>query len=133
MKGEELWHAYAGFGGTALLYPVLISEGHHRRGLSLERVAELASSAPAKAFGCTPRKGSIALGADADLTLIDLTREQVVTPEVLHSAQEFTPFEGMNVRGWPVVTMLRGRVVFRDGVVSGRPSGQYLRRPVATE
>ncbi len=133
MKGEELWHAYAGFGGTALLYPVLISEGHHRRGLSLERVAELASTAPAAAFGCRPRKGSIAVGADADLAIVDLDQERTVTPEILHSAQDFTPFEGMKIRGWPVLTMLRGQVAFRNGAVSGPPSGAFLKRPVRSD
>ena len=130
MKGEDLWHAYAGFGGTALLYPVLLSEGHHRRGLSLERVAQLASTGPADAFACSPRKGAIAVGSDADVAIVDLDEERVVTPEILHSAQEFTPFEGMKVRGWPVLTMLRGTVAYRDGKVCGAPSGVFLKRPV---
>lgn len=80
LKGDDLWPAQPGFGGNALIYPVMISEGHRRRGLPLERVAELVSGAPARAFGLHPRKGSITLGADADLALIDLEREQVVTP-----------------------------------------------------
>src|SRR5882762_2854596 len=68
-KGEDLWKALPGFGGTALLYPYLISEGHLRRGLSLARVAELASTNPARAFGLYPRKGAIAVGSDADLAV----------------------------------------------------------------
>lgn len=128
-KGEDIWKAVPGFGGTALLYPFLISEGYHVRGLSLTRIAELVSANPARAFGLYPKKGSLAVGSDADLVIVDPYKEQVVTPEVLHSAQDFTPFEGMRVRGWPVVTVLRGRVVFRDGQVLGEPAGQYLRRP----
>lgn len=130
-KGEDLWKALPGFGGTALLYPYLVSEGHLRRGVTLARVAELASANPARAFGLFPQKGTIAVGSDADLVVIDADREQVVTPEVLHSAQDFTPFAGIRVRGWPTHTLLRGQVVFQDGAVRGRPAGRYVKRPVA--
>ncbi len=129
-KGADLWKALPGFGGTALLYPYLLSEGAHRRGLSIARVAELASANSARAFGLYPTKGTIALGSDADLTIIDPNAEHVVTPELLHSAQNFTPFAGMRIRGWPTHTILRGQVVFRDGRVVRDPSGRYLRRPV---
>src|SRR5207245_6558544 len=129
-KGEDLWKALPGFGGTALLYPYLLSEGHLRRGLGLARVAELASANPARAFGLYPRKGTIAVGGDADLVVLDPNLERIVTPEVLGSAQDFTPFAGMPVRGWPTHTLLRGRMVFQDGGVRGKPEGQYVKRPV---
>jgi dihydropyrimidinase/allantoinase len=129
-KGQDLWKALPGFGGTALLYPYLLSEGYHHRGLSLGRIAELVSANPARAFGLYPKKGTIAVGSDADLTLVDLEREATVTPEALGSAQDFTPFEGAQLRGWPTHTVLRGRVVMRDGEVLGSPSGQYVPRPV---
>jgi dihydroorotase (multifunctional complex type) len=126
-KEADLWKALPGFGGTALLYPYLLSEGR-RRGLPLARIVELASTNPARAFGLYPRKGAIAVGSDADLALMDPDVERVVTPEVLHSAQDFTPFAGVRVRGWPTHTLLRGRVVFRDGRVLGAPGGEYLAR-----
>jgi dihydropyrimidinase/allantoinase len=129
-KGEDLWKALPGFGGTALLYPYLVSEGVQVRGLSLTRVAELASANSARAFGLYPRKGTIAPGSDADVTIVDPNAERVITPEVLHSAQDFTPFAGITLRGWPTHTILRGRVVYRDGKITGAPSGEYLRRPV---
>lgn len=129
-KGEDLWGAQPGFGGTALLYPLLLSEGHHRRGLSLTRVAELAAANAARAFGLYPRKGAIAVGADADLAIVDPEREVVVTPAVLLSAQDFTPFGGMRLKGWPVRTLLRGQTVYRDGRVVSPPQGQYVKRPV---
>jgi dihydroorotase-like cyclic amidohydrolase len=130
-KGHDLWKALPGFGGTALLYPYLISEGFHRRGLPLIRIAELASANPARAFGLFPRKGTIAVGSDADLAIVDPEKEQAVSPAVLHSAQNFTPFAGMRVRGWPVSTILRGAVAFRDGMVAGAPRGRFLKRPLA--
>jgi dihydropyrimidinase/allantoinase len=126
-KAADLWKALPGFGGTALLYPYLLSEGG-RRGLSLARIVELASTNPARAFGLYPRKGAIAVGSDADLTLVDPDIERTVTPELLLSAQDFTPFAGVRVRGWPTHTLLRGRVVFRDGRVLGAPTGEYLER-----
>jgi len=132
-KGEDLWKAPPGFGGTAMLYPYLLSEGHLRRGLGLARVAELASANPARAFGLYPRKGTIAVGGDADLVVLDPNLERIVTPEVLGSAQDFTPFAGMPVRGWPTHTLLRGRMVFQDGGVRGKPEGQYVKRPVGRD
>jgi dihydroorotase-like cyclic amidohydrolase len=128
-KAGDLWSALPGFGGTALLYPYLVSEAP-RHGVSLTRVVELASANPARAFGLYPRKGALAVGADADLVVLDPEREQVVSPDVLHSAQDFTPFAGLRVRGWPSHTLLRGRVVFQDGELRGGPSGRYIERPV---
>lgn len=131
-KGDELWPALPGFGGTALLYPVLLSEGHARRGLPLERVVALASTNPARAFGLFPRKGTLAVGSDADLAVVDPDLERVVTPELLLSGQDHTPFAGVTVRGWPTATVVRGQVVYRDGAVVGKPAGRFLdRRPGA--
>jgi dihydropyrimidinase len=86
---------------------------------------------PARAFGLYPRKGAIAVNSDADLVMLDPRREEAVTPELLGSAQDFTPFAGMRVRGWPTHTLLRGQPVFQDGRVQGAPQGRYVKRPVA--
>ena len=128
-KEGDFWSALPGFGGTALLYPYLLSEGP-RRGLSLARIVALASTNPARAFGLFPQKGAIAVGSDADLVVIDPEREQIVSPAVLHSAQDFTPFAGMRVKGWPAHTLLRGQVVFDGTAVAGAPTGRYVKRPV---
>ncbi len=129
----DLWGAKAGFGGTALLYPLLISDGYHKRGLPLHRVAELVSASPARSFGLYPRKGTIAVGSDADLAIIDLDKEQVITSELLLAAQDFTPFEGYAVKGWPVMTIRRGELMYRDGAVLGGTTGEFLRRPHALD
>ena len=126
VKGEELWPALPGFGGSSLLYPVLISEGHHRRGISLQSIARIASSNPAAAFGLAPGKGRIAIGSDADLAVVDLDLTRRVTPDVLLSAQDHTPFEGFELRGWPVATIVGGRPAYRDGAVAGEPTGAVL-------
>ncbi|HEY9474823.1 MAG TPA: dihydroorotase family protein, partial [Mycobacteriales bacterium] len=127
-KGEDLWPALPGFGGTALLYPVLISEGYHKRGIDLGRVAEVASAMPARRFNLYPRKGTIAVGSDADLAVVDLDLEQVVTTELCRSAQDHTPFEGISVRGWPTTVLLRGEVMFDGKDVTDTFPGQYLHR-----
>lgn len=127
-KEGELWRALPGFGGTALLYPFLLTEGT-RRGLPLHRIVELVSTGPAKAYGLAPRKGALAVGADADLAIVDTDTEATVEPELLLSAQEYTPFAGMSLTGWPVRTLVRGRTVYADGDVVADPAGVYLPRP----
>ncbi|TAK29557.1 MAG: dihydropyrimidinase [Chloroflexota bacterium] len=129
-KGNELWNAQPGFGGTSLIYPILLSEGYHRRGLPLQRVVEVAAANPARNYGLYPKKGAIAVGADADLAIVDPNLELTVTTEMLLSAQDFTPFAGARVKGWPTHTLLRGQLVYADGRVVASPSGRYLRRPI---
>ena len=62
--------------------------------------------------------------------MIDPEREQTISPAVLHSAQDFTPFAGLRVKGWPTHTLLRGRLVFDGATVLGAPEGRYVKRPV---
>lgn len=115
------------------MLPMLISEGT-RRGLSLERLVALTAENPARLFGLYPRKGTIAVGCDADLVLWDLRRERSVRADAMHSRADYTPYEGTSVTGWPVLTLRRGQVVFEDGRVVGVPgSGQVLRRGAAGE
>jgi len=132
MKKDDLWSALPGFGGTSLLYPVLLSEGVRKRGLSLVRVVDLVSANPARRLGLYPRKGAIAIGSDADLAICDLNKTEPVVVDELHSAQDFTPFAGLRFTGWPIATVLRGQVVFRDGAVCGSPIGQFIKRPVGS-
>jgi dihydropyrimidinase len=94
---------------------------------------DLVATNPARAYGLAPRKGAITVGADADLAVVDLDEAYPVTTERLLSAQEYTPFEGMELAGWPVRTILRGQTVFADGEPVGEPAGTYLKRPLALE
>jgi dihydropyrimidinase/allantoinase len=131
IKQGGTWEAQPGFGGTSLLYPVLMSEGYHRRGLPLQRVAELVSAQPARNFGLYPRKGTIAVGADGDLAVVDPNEEGPVTVERCLSAQDHTPFDGFPIKGWPTHTVRGGQVMFADGKVVGKPDGRFLKRPLA--
>jgi dihydroorotase-like cyclic amidohydrolase len=108
----------------------MLTEGL-KRGLSLERVVDLVATNPARAYGLSPRKGAITVGADADLAVVDLEETYPVTTERLLSAQDYTPFEGMELAGWPTRTLLRGRTVFSGGEAVGSPTGAYLKRPLA--
>jgi dihydropyrimidinase len=78
-----------------------------------------------------PRKGTLAVGGDADLALLDLEATRTVEARSLHSAQDHTPFAGLELTGWPTATLLRGRVVFKDDAVQGSPGGRFVKRPVA--
>lgn len=128
---DDLWGSQPGFGGSSLLYPVLLSEGCHKRGVSLARVAELVSANPARNFGLYPRKGCLAIGSDADLAIVDMNKEQPITTELCQSAQDHTPFEGFLIRGWPTHTIVRGQVMLANGAVTGQPTGEFIKRPVA--
>ena len=131
LRQGDLWSIMPGFGGTGLMFPVLITEGYHKRGLGLTRIAELSSYNSALHHNLYPKKGTLAVGSDADLVILDLNKEKTVTPELLHSAQDYTPFEGLKLKGWPEQTMVRGRSVFENGQVVGPPGyGQYIKRPV---
>ena len=79
----------------------------------------LTATNPAKMYGLHPRKGTIAIGSDADLALWDPEREVTITNGMLHHNVDYTPYEGMRVRGWPVTTISRGEVVWSDGEFRG--------------
>lgn len=131
IKEGDIWTSLAGFGGTEIMFPLLLTEGYRKRGLPLERIAELTSYNPAIYHDLYPKKGTIAIGSDADLAIIDLDKEKEVSVEALHSAQDFTPFEGIKYKGWPVCTILRGKVMFENDKIVGKPGdGQYIKRPV---
>jgi dihydroorotase-like cyclic amidohydrolase len=131
LKQGGLWPAMPGFGGTSLLYPVLLSEGVRKHRLPIARAVALASTNPARHYGLYPRKGAIAIGSDADLTLCDMEKERTVKPAELHSAQPYSPFDGMKLTGWPVTTLVRGKVVFQKGETVGKPQGEFVRRPIS--
>ena len=118
-----------GVPGLATRLPILFSEGVGKGRISLEQFVQLSASNPARLFGLYPRKGTIAPGADADLVVWDPAKRVTVTNALLQQAIDYTPYEGMEVTGWPVVTLRRGGVVMQDGRVRAEPgSGQFLSR-----
>jgi len=111
--------------GTHL--PSLLHYGR-ARGVPLELLIDPATRAPAKVYGIYPKKGTIAVGSDADLVVVDLDLEKVVRAENLLGMSDFSPFEGKRLRGWPVATVKAGQIVARDGKIVGKPTGRYLPR-----
>ena len=112
--------------GTHL--PSLLHFGN-QRDMPLEFLVDRACRVPAKVYGIYPRKGTIAVGSDADLVVVDLEIEREVQAENLHGMSDFSPFEGKRFRGWPVATVKGGRIVARDGEIVGPPTGRYIPRP----
>jgi len=131
-KQGDLWTCMPGFGGTSLMFPVLVTDGYHKRGLPLHRIAEVSSANPARYHNLYPKKGAIMVGSDADLAIVDIDTAKEVTLDNLFTAQQFSPELGMKLKGWPDTTVLRGEVIFDKGNVVARPgNGKYIKRPVA--
>lgn len=124
--------AQFGMGGcalSALMLPILLTEGYHKRGVSLERIVESCTSAPARLFGVYPQKGSIAVGSDADLAIVDLGKEFIVDHGVLQSVADWSLYDGKTLRGQPVMTIKDGKVAMKESQVLSEPgSGKFLRR-----
>lgn len=128
-KERPLWLASQGFPGTATILPVLLSEGYHKGRLSLARIAALLTQRPAEIFNLDPDKGSLQIGAHADLTLVDLNKVRTVKAEELGSYSDYSLYDGWDLKGWPVRTIVRGETVMQDGKIVGKPGyGQYLMR-----
>lgn len=93
--------------------------------IDLNRFVALSATNHAKTYGLYPRKGTIAIGSDADIAIWDPTREVTISQDILHHGPDYTPYEGFRVTGWPVTTLVRGEVVVADGTWSaarGRPT-----------
>ncbi len=131
MGRGDVWSVLAGFPGIATMLPVLLSHGVNQDRISIERVAEVTSYNTARIFGMYPKKGTIKPGSDADLTIVDLDLEQKVTPELLQSYADYTIYDGHLLKGWPVMTIVRGRVVMEGGQVDGKAlgHGEFVPRP----
>jgi dihydropyrimidinase len=109
--------------------PMLYSEGVVTGRISLNRFVQVTSTNAAKLFGLYPRKGTIGVGAEADLVIWDPNVTKTLRATDLTSNADYTPYEGWEVIGWPVLTMSRGEIVFRDGeVVARRGRGRLARR-----
>ncbi|MEM7250873.1 MAG: amidohydrolase family protein [Pseudomonadota bacterium] len=120
-------------GGNAGVEPrlsVMYTEMVEKRGWSLEKFVDLTTTNAAKIMGLYPRKGAIAVGADADITVLDPTARRIVRREELHET-DYSPWEGREVAVWPCLTILRGKVMVEDGEFFGHlADGEYLSRTI---
>jgi dihydroorotase len=111
--------------GVQTLVPIMLDHVNAGR-LSLERFVDLCSAGPQRLFGIRG-KGRIAVGYDADLTIVDLKRRETITNAWMQSRCGWTPYDGVAVQGWPVGTILRGRRVMWDGEIHGPAQGEPVR------
>jgi len=119
LGGGDIWSAVPGLHGLEMMLPIMLSEGFHRRGISLERIAEVTSTNTAM-IHCLPGKGRIEVGYDADLCLFDPSKEVRVTQSIMHDGSDYSLFEGRVFKGWPVMTISGGEVTMEDGDIRAK-------------
>jgi allantoinase len=126
---DDIWQAWGGITGIQTMLPALLTEGYHCRGVSLETLARLTATNPAKRFGLYPQKGAIRVGADADLAVVDLTAEWTLAAADLQSKNQHSAYVGATFKGQVQETWVRGQRVYADGaILAAAGDGQLLRR-----
>ncbi len=115
---KNLWDATPGIPGAEMFLPLMLSEGVNKGRISIEQLVEVCCYNPAKQFGLLPRKGTLAIGSDADLVLIDLDKEAEAPPKPIYSNADYLVIAERKIKGWPILTLLRGRTVAQDGKVT---------------
>ncbi|HEX5506099.1 MAG TPA: allantoinase AllB [Thermomicrobiales bacterium] len=125
----SIWEAPLGLNIIQVMYPAVLDEALHAWGFPLELCAAITATNAARIFGLYPRKGTIQVGADADLACYDFDREWTVRAADLFTKHKWTPLDGRRVRGRVVRTISRGRTVYLDGRITAEPgSGRFVTR-----
>jgi len=122
---DNIWDAIPGFTGVETSVPLMLTQVNEGK-LSLTAYVKAASESPAKLFNIYPKKGAIQVGSDADFTIVDMEKEGIISSEKLHSKTKVTPFDGWKVKGLPVYTIVRGKVVMKNGEIVGKPQGEKI-------
>jgi len=125
-KQGDLWSTPAGMSCIETLVPLMINEVSKGR-ITINELATVLSENPAKLFGIYPEKGSLQEGTDADITIIDLTQRHTIKKENLHSKSKVTPFDGYELMGAPVATIVRGETVMSKGQIIAGPAGKFIK------
>ena len=130
IAGRNVVDVRGGNIGIEIRMGVNYTEAVVKRGMSLEHYAAVTSTNAAKLLGLYPRKGAIAVGSDADITIIDPSVKKSLTMADLH-LRDYSPWEGWEVEGWPTTVILRGNVMVDNGQLLGRPTeGQLVLRKI---
>lgn len=123
---EDMWKCHTGPLGIQEFLPLMLTAVNEGM-LTLEKLVQVTSENSAKFFGIYPKKGTITVGADADFTIIDLGKDDVITTDRILSKCGWTPWDGYQVKGMPVYTVVRGKTVMKDGEVIGQPGdGKFI-------
>ncbi|RAI00041.1 dihydropyrimidinase [Acuticoccus sediminis] len=129
---KDFRHVPNGIPGVETRLPILFSEGVSKGRIDITRFVALTSTNHAKTYGLYPKKGTIAVGADADIVLWDPEAETTIRHANLHDGSDYSPYEGLEVKGLPRTVILRGKVMVKDGeLVGARGDGRYLPRELS--
>ncbi|MCX7919771.1 MAG: dihydropyrimidinase [bacterium] len=122
-----------GIPGVETIIPLLYSEGVRKKRITLTQLIQLVSTNPAKLFGLYPRKGTIQVGADADLVIFDPKQEKIISPNTLSTACDWSPYQGYRIIGLPILTLCRGKIVAQNGTFIGQPGyGKFIARFISS-
>jgi dihydroorotase len=127
-KAQPLWEAPAGLTGVETSVCLLLNEVNKGK-ITINDYVRLASENPAKIWDIYPQKGSLQTGADADITIVDMNKKKVIRAGELHSKSKTSPYDGMEVQGIPVATIVRGAFIMKDGVLTGTKGYGVLVNP----
>ncbi len=117
VDGGVPWKMFPGWQEMPTSLAMMISEGVNKNRITLPQLVTLMSCNPSRIFGIYPQKGALLPGSDADITIVDLSKKQKVRADLYVSSCDFTPYEDWELTGWPILTMVRGKVVMKDGKV----------------
>jgi dihydropyrimidinase len=128
-RSANVFDAPFGISATETMFYLLHHEGVHKGRIDLPLLVRVLSENPAKIFGLYPKKGTLRVGSDADLLILDPAQSYIIEAKTLHGNSDFTLYEGWRCQGKPVLTMQRGNIVLRDGVLQTSPGdGNFLPR-----
>ena len=132
LAGDDVWGALAGFPGIGTVIPILLNDGVNQNRITLEQFVQFTSQNAAKIFGMYPQKGTLEKNSDADITMIDLKREKKVTSDLFGGFSDYIVYEGRNLKGWPVKTIVRGEIVADDFEIIGKLGhGKLVERKIS--
>jgi dihydroorotase len=126
-RGDDVWEVTSGFVGVETSVALFLSYGVNAGRMTLPQFVRAASTGPARVWRLYPRKGVLQVGADADLTIVDLDRPGTIEAARLHGKNNPTPFDGFPLTAQPVATIVRGELVMLDGELVGAPRGRLVR------
>ncbi len=120
-----------GMSGIEIRLPILLSEGVNKNRISINKVCALTSTNIAKVYGCYPQKGVVAPGSDADIVIVDMEKKVTLSKDVLHNNISYCLHEGMEVKGYPVMTISKGNIIIENGEFKGeRGAGKFIPRKI---
>ena len=132
LDGDDVWSALAGFPGIGTSLPILLNDGINQNRITLEQFVKITSQNAAQIFGMYPQKGTLEKNSDADITMIDLKKEKKVTSDLFGSFSDYIVYEGRNLMGWPVKTIVRGEVIADNFEVIGKLGhGKLVERKIS--